>query len=100
MYLKNKDNVLLETGDNLSELTNEIEVGDEIVEFVSTGLKSYSYLTKKGKKICKVKGFTLNYRNDKVLSFHAMKDIVLGDTRKTVTTLYPHQIKRNLKKLF
>ena len=40
----------------LGDMTNELEGGDHIVEFVSGGAKNYGYTTKKGKKECKNKG--------------------------------------------
>ncbi|XP_061190399.1 uncharacterized protein LOC133198307 [Saccostrea echinata] len=49
-------------GDYLGELTNELEEGDWITEFVCNGPKNYAYQTHNGKRVCKVKGFSLNYQ--------------------------------------
>jgi hypothetical protein len=62
-------------GDYLGELTDELE-GDYITEFVSTGPKSYAYMTNKGKEVCKVKGFTLNYTNSNIINFDSIKNMV------------------------
>jgi hypothetical protein len=52
----------VKTGCMLGEWTDELR-GDYITEFLSTGPKSYAYGTSKGKNVCKIKGFTLNYAN-------------------------------------
>ncbi|XP_051743104.1 uncharacterized protein LOC127508773 isoform X2 [Ctenopharyngodon idella] len=50
-------------GDHLGELTNELDNGDYIKEFCSSGPKSYGYRTAKGKVCMKAKGITLNAKN-------------------------------------
>lgn len=72
-------------GDYLGDLTDELDAGDWITEFVSTGPKSYAYNTHKGKQVCKVKGFTLNAGASQVLHFDAMKRMVNGDPKPVVT---------------
>ena len=47
-------------GDYLGELTDELEAGEHIVEFVSGGPKNYGYKINKNKETCKVRGFNLN----------------------------------------
>ena len=64
------------TSSLLGDLKDELE-GDYILEFVSTGPKSYSYITAGGQSCTKVKGFTLNLEakellNHEVLSKFAM----------------------------
>ena len=56
----------IDTGDSLGDLTDELE-GDHITKWCGTGPKSYAYETNKGKIVCKVKGFTLNYKNSQKL---------------------------------
>lgn len=53
-------------GDYLGELTNELKKDDWITEFVCNGPKNYAYRTHKGKEVCKVKGFSLNYINSTI----------------------------------
>ena len=60
-------------GDYLGELTNELDDEDYITTFVSGGPKNYAYQTKNGKTICKVRGFTLNYRGSQKLNFSSMR---------------------------
>ena len=60
-------------GDYLGDLTDELEGGDHIVEFVSGGPKNYGYTTAAGKTCCKVRGFTLNVRGSSQLNYEVMK---------------------------
>ena len=66
-----------QTGSFLGELTNELKIpGDYITEFVSGGPKNYAYKTKSGDQVCKVKGFSFNYTNGKVINFMSMLQLV------------------------
>ena len=78
LFVEKKDECSLQVGNNLGELTNEIDAGDYITKFVSTGPKSYAYHTEKGKEVCKVKGFTLNYRNGQILNLAVIEEIITG----------------------
>ena len=49
-------------GDCLGDITNELDEGDHIVEFISAGAKNYRYATAQGKSCVKVRGFSLNVR--------------------------------------
>ena len=62
----------------LGELTDELDAQDWIVSFVCAGSKNYGYRTHKGKEVCKVKGFSLNYANSQILNFDSMMDTVLN----------------------
>jgi hypothetical protein len=52
-------------GKTLGDWTDELEKNIHIIEWLSTGPKSYRYLKNKGKEreVVKIKGFTLNYKN-------------------------------------
>ena len=90
-----KDNERLTTcGDHLGELTSELAKGEHIIEFVSTGPKSYAYKTSEGTMECKVKGCTLNYRNCGSLNFASMKNMVTVDKNNEIVTKYPSKITR------
>ena len=69
---------VIETGDSLGDLTDELE-GDHITKWTATGPKSYSYTTFKGKEVCKVKGFTLNFANSQVINQSTMGKLVEGE---------------------
>ena len=88
-------------GDYLGDLTDELESGEYITEFASSAAKSYVFLTNKGRKVCKLKGFTLNHRNSLLINFDVMKDMVLSQqiqgnaAGKTVVTVNEKKIKRD-----
>ena len=88
-------------GDYLGDLTYELNEGEHITEFCSSGAKSYVYLTNTGKKVCRLKGFTLNYENSLLINFEVMRDMVLSQKiqrnpdLKTVVTINNKKIRRN-----
>ena len=63
----------LSLGDYLVEMTNELETGKHIIEFVSGGPKNYPNKTNKGNETCKVRGFTLNFTNSQLINFESVK---------------------------
>lgn len=63
-------------GDHLGELTNEIDDGDYITEFCSSGPKSYGYRTAKGKVCMKTKGITLNAKNSQAIRLESLIGLV------------------------
>jgi hypothetical protein len=71
-------------------LTHEIDDDDHIVEFVSGGPKQYAFRTEKGKEVWKIRGFSLNYANSKLVHFDALKDYILNVNPKRNTTLVDH----------
>ena len=90
-------------GDFLGEMTDELD-WDVITEFVSGGAKNYGYLTRAGKVVCKVRGFTLNVRGSAILNFHTMKDNILSelnspqDSHRHLNITTPHYFKQDLEK--
>ena len=88
-------------GDFLGDMTDELEGGDHIVEFVSGGAKNYGYTTKQGKQECKVRGFTLNVRGRASLNYQVMKANILAeldhplDQRRVVRVVNPNHFKRD-----
>ena len=87
----------LRTGDALGDLTDELKPGEHIVEFVSGGPKCYAYRTSTGREKVTVKGITLNSRNSGVVTFDLLKEIVLGEGRKSVHVVDPNRFVRNFK---
>ena len=81
-YIDRPGGNVINTGDSLGDLTDELE-GDYIVKWRGTGPKSYAYETSKGKVVCKVKGFTLNYQNSKKINRDVM-DSIIQDPNKIV----------------
>ena len=86
--VSDKDSYIPELGDYLGQLTNELsckEIGcrgcDEghwITEFVSCGPKNYSLKLNSGQIMCKVRRFSLNYRNSQIVNFQSMKDTLFA----------------------
>ena len=58
IYTAKPDDPDIPLGDYLGEMTNELDDGDSITEFTSTGPKNYGYKTQPGKVCCKVRGFS------------------------------------------
>ena len=85
-------------GDYLGELTDELESGEHIVEFVSGGPKNYAYKTNNNKETCKVRGFSLNYTNSRLINFESVKSIVTEAEEKTITVTNPSKICRDKRK--
>jgi len=64
-------------GDYLGDMTDELQEGRHIVEFASTGPKSYSYILNDSTQVCKVRGFSLNSRASELINFDTMKSMLL-----------------------
>ncbi|XP_067226351.1 uncharacterized protein [Chanodichthys erythropterus] len=75
-------------GDYLGELTNEIDDGDYITEFCSSGPKSYGYRTAKGKVCMKAKGITLNAKNSQAICLDSLIGLVDGYVTLSDDTQY------------
>src|SRR5215468_2580437 len=77
---------LIECGDKLGDMTNELGEGEFIEEFVSGGPKNYAYkvrnrdLTKVPKTVCKVRGITLNYTAMQLVNFDVIRGMILKGT--------------------
>jgi hypothetical protein len=84
-------------GDFLGDLSDEIGNGHFIEEFVSGGPKNYAYRLDNGKETCKVRGFTLNFTNSKLVNFGAVKEM-LEHSGHTIPVVNPREICRDAKK--
>jgi len=94
---------LIETGDELGDMTSDLRPSEFISEFVNGGPKIYAYRVMTGgtgekKTVCKVRGITLNYNASKLVNFERIKDMILrlGDRPKTVVNV--HAEKKNKRK--
>ena len=76
-------------GEYLGQLTDELTCkelgckreecsGHWIEEFVSCGPKNYSFRVNTGEMICKVRGFSLNYKSSLILNFQSMKEALVA----------------------
>lgn len=86
----------LQCGPHLGDLTDELESGDWIIEFVSSGPKSYAYRTNNGKVCCKIKGITLNHINSLKLNFESLKRLICdGRSEELITESLQFKIQKN-----
>ncbi|XP_048249879.1 uncharacterized protein LOC125378516 [Haliotis rufescens] len=102
IYIHRPHDANPELGHSLGEFTDELD-GNTIETFVSGGPKNYGYELMNPRPdgtrtTCKVRGFTLNYRNQRHLNFDTMKGLILGQRpgkeEEKISLDYPHQIIR------
>lgn len=65
----------------IGDLANELKQNEYITEFVSAGPKNYSYQTSQGNSCIKVKGFSLNFINQKAFKTENLKLIIKAHVR-------------------
>ena len=88
-------------GDYLGEMTDELDDGDFIVNFMSAGPKNYGYRTQRGKVCCKVGGFSLNVQGSRQLNYDLMQQNLLDeitrplDERRNIDIVNPNFFLRN-----
>ena len=82
-YIQGRDGPqLVECGDRLGDMTNELRPCAYIEEFVSGGPKNYAYkivnpYSSEKKTVCKVRGITLNYSASQLVNFESIKEMIL-----------------------
>ena len=86
-------------GDYVGELTDELGTGEHMEEYVSGGPTNYAYKTNTHKETCKVRGFTLNYKNSQMINFESVKAIVTDPkVQSTITITNRNKICRDKRK--
>ncbi|GBN88409.1 hypothetical protein AVEN_170567-1 [Araneus ventricosus] len=60
---------------------------DSIIYASNGGHKNYAYRTSQGKRCCKVRGFTLNFKNNQTLNFESIKHLVCSLDRNATIPL-------------
>lgn len=86
IYISKPGELEVPLGPYLGQMTDELEEygeGSFIVQFVSTGPKTYGYKVYSPKSgvyntVCKCKGITLNYKNQKKIDFDVLKQMVIN----------------------
>ena len=81
---------------------------DYTTEFISSGLKSYGYITKFGEIYLKIKEFTLNHFISKTINFQNLKSLIFHfvypnknplppelKVSQSLSVLFPHKITRD-----
>jgi hypothetical protein len=97
IYVTRPGQTKLPLGDYLGDLTSELDPGDTIKTFVSTGPKCYSYRTRKGHVVVKCKGIPLNVTSSQSVNLQSMLSLVQGLEKEIVVPL-PRQIRRDPKR--
>ena len=104
LYVQPRDEPpLIDTGDNLGDMTSELKPGQYIAEFVSGGPKNYAYrmLDAQGRSetVCKVRGITLNYTASQLVNFDVIRDMILNREPDSVVVVHTdHKIKRKKRR--
>ena len=84
LYIQPADEpALVETGDNLGQMTLEVKANEIISEVVCAGPKNNAYrtinsMTVASKTVCKVRGITLIYLASQLVNFAKMEDMILS----------------------
>ena len=100
LYSRQPRPALVETGDNLGQMTSELKANEIISEVVCAGPKNYAYrkinsLTCESKTVCKVRGITLNYSASHFVNFAKIEDMILSmDYNDTEIVRTHNKIKR------
>jgi len=87
-------------------MISELKPNELISEVVCAGPKNYAYttlniLTGESKRVCKVRGVTLNFSASKLVNFEKMKDMALAaDQNETVIVRTANKIKRKRCKVY
>ena len=96
IYVSRPDDRVLPLGDYLGDLTSELDPGDSIQTFVSTGPKSYGFLTRQNKTQVKCKGIPINVTSSQKVNLQSMLALVEGSLSDIRVKLF-RQIKRDPK---
>jgi hypothetical protein len=84
-------------GDYLGELKDETN-GVPITSFLGAGPKNYAYRLANGKEVCKVRGFTLNFRSSMKINFESMKDLITTSSYVNEDNYQVHEPNKIIRK--
>ena len=76
IYLDDQNSYQVPIGEALGNFSNELKAHDYIVEFISTGPKSYYFKTFLEEVCLKMKGFNLSYENCHRINRDTMKQLI------------------------
>ena len=72
-----------------------------VTEYCGLGPKNYALRMEGGDTICRVRGFSLNYKTSRLINFAALSEMVLsGDLGKVIETRDEHAIVRERGSLY
>ena len=95
---KNEPNPV-QLGDYLGDLTNELKPGNHIDTFIGAGPKNYAFRESDGSETCKVRGFTLNYENSRLINFDSVQDLMLNHPNNRIVLPPRTKITRDKHKM-
>jgi hypothetical protein len=94
VYIDDGKNTV-KTGCLLGHWTDELGKGVWIIDWISTGPKSYCYKTNTAKVVCRIKGFALNYETSEKINSDSINNILEYKDKK-ISTQY-NRITRDSK---
>ena len=92
IYLSHTGEPLLPLGNNLGELTSELKNDDFIKLFLSSGPKSYCFLSAAGDVVLKCKGLTQTYEAVKSINFSSMQQMIENYVNRLE---HPHDVSQS-----
>ena len=98
IYIDSQNGKVIETGDMLGDLTDELDGFTINNIFVSGGPKNYSYIYGNNKQKAVIKGFKLNHENSQILNHTNMIKMVKKDI-KELTLVNENKITRQNKQI-
>lgn len=67
-------------------MEKDISKDDHMNDWISIGTKNYAYETDRGKGLCKIKEFMVNWKNAEKLNTKTMKKVLEGEVSKVPVT--------------
>ena len=81
-------------GSYLGDLKDELPDAT-VVEYCGLGPKNYALRMEDGDTVCRVRGFSLNYKTSRLINFATLSEMVLsGDLDRVIETRDEHAIVR------
>ena len=80
-------------GSYLGELKDELP-DSRVVEYTGLGPKNYALRMSDGETVCRVRGFSLDYKTSQLVNFETLSSIVLTDPDREIETTRPNAIHR------
>ena len=95
MYIGENEQPTIPVGNYLGGWELEFDMNDPIVSFVGCACKAYSYQTRSGKTVTRVKGFSLNATNSELINYDSMRRLVRQNRDDVIKTVNPSKITRD-----
>ena len=96
IYAVNPDCQPVEPSNRLGGLMDKMDPSESIIEFASTGPKSYTFHTSTGRTVIRLKGVTLTSDSSKPILLDSMRRLVFGIRPNQIRITEPWRIQRNI----